>query len=296
MRAIAVVGVREFELAEEGLARYESAVGQGLARWRWRTTRANLKQRPAPVTAPTALRPGATAEGDLGIVAMDRTTGLSAVQRNACRVHQRPCLAQRRRKADGTRRAAGRASRRCRTPEPDAEMPMPGTANAMPVSATEVLMQVEEWQRQGVKRGAADLECVGAAGRLFPAGAAPAPIDLAPSAPRTRGHPDGCRWCSAPGRPSSPSCSSSTCASPSRAPDALTRRRERGTTCRHARRRAQHRRARSRLHRGTGTPTKAPRPRNARCSGRLRGDRDGALRVGAKPRCYCGGSQTEHGL
>ena len=31
MRAIAVVGVREFEVAEEGLARYESAVGQGLA-------------------------------------------------------------------------------------------------------------------------------------------------------------------------------------------------------------------------------------------------------------------------
>ena len=35
-------------------------------------------------------------------------------------------------------------------PEPDAEMPMPRTANAMPVSAAEVLLQVEEWQRQGV--------------------------------------------------------------------------------------------------------------------------------------------------
>jgi F-type H+-transporting ATPase subunit gamma len=35
-------------------------------------------------------------------------------------------------------------------PEPDAELPMPRTANAMPVSAAEVLLQVEEWQRQGV--------------------------------------------------------------------------------------------------------------------------------------------------
>jgi F-type H+-transporting ATPase subunit gamma len=149
MRAIAVVGVREFEVAEEGLARYESAVGQGLA---LALTDTSERQR-EPVPGPAGRAHGSaspTAEGTLGIVAMGSDHGLVGRFNETLAEYIGDLVSR----SGDVRlmvlgaRLAGRLGDVA--PEPDVELPMPRTADAMPVSAAEVLLQVEEWQRQGV--------------------------------------------------------------------------------------------------------------------------------------------------
>jgi F-type H+-transporting ATPase subunit gamma len=149
MRAIAVVGVREFEVAEEGLARYESAVGQGLA-----LALADAGQPRAAGGAPAGGRgaaAGSTPAGNgLGIVAMGSDHGLVGRFNESLAEYIGDAVSH---SSDVRLMVLGaRLSGRLGdvAPEPDAEMPMPRTANAMPVSAAEVLLQVEEWQRQGV--------------------------------------------------------------------------------------------------------------------------------------------------
>jgi F-type H+-transporting ATPase subunit gamma len=152
MRAIAVVGVREFEVAEEGLERYESAVGQGLALalaleddTGEQNAEAVAAER-ARVAAPRSM----TAGRSLGIVAMGSDHGLVGRFNESLADYIGDVVS---RSGDVRLMVLGaRLSGRLSdiAPQPDAEMPMPRTANAMPVSAAEVLMQVEEWQRQGV--------------------------------------------------------------------------------------------------------------------------------------------------
>jgi F-type H+-transporting ATPase subunit gamma len=152
MRAIAVVGVREFEVAGEGLARYESAVGQGLA---LALALADDTGEPTAAAgtadrARGAAPQSATTVGELGIVAMGSDHGLVGRFNETLAEYIGDLVSR----SEPIRlmvlgaRLAGRLGDVA--PEPDAEMPMPRTANAMPVSAAEVLLQVEEWQRQGV--------------------------------------------------------------------------------------------------------------------------------------------------
>jgi F-type H+-transporting ATPase subunit gamma len=152
MRAIAVVGVREFEVAEEGLARYESAVGQGLALALAPADDAGEPETAARTAdqARTAVASSSAASDSLGIVAMGSDHGLVGRFNESLAEYIGDVVSR----SDDVRlmvlgaRLAGRLGDVA--PEPDAEMPMPRTANAMPVSAAEVLLQVEEWQRQGV--------------------------------------------------------------------------------------------------------------------------------------------------
>lgn len=152
MRAIAVVGVREFEVAEEGLARYESAVGQGLA---LALADAGDTREPKPAAGasedtPSGTARSTTAGGSLGIVAMGSDHGLVGRFNETLAEYIGDVISR----SGDVRlmvlgaRLAGRLGDVA--PEPDAEMPMPRTANAMPISAAEVLLRVEEWQRQGV--------------------------------------------------------------------------------------------------------------------------------------------------
>jgi F-type H+-transporting ATPase subunit gamma len=104
----------------------------------------------APATEPARRASQDAGDGELGIVAMGSDHGLVGRFNESLAEYVGDLVAKRGRvrlMVLGAR-LAGRLTDVA--PEPDAEMPMPRTAHAMPASAAEVLLQVEEWQRQGV--------------------------------------------------------------------------------------------------------------------------------------------------
>jgi F-type H+-transporting ATPase subunit gamma len=139
MRAIAVAGVREFEVAEQALARYESAVGQGLA-LAW----PDLPSRPAS----NATR--ATDDGPVGVIAFGSDHGLVGRFNETLAEYVRGLVSARREMrliVLGARLAARLSDL---SPKPEAESSMPRTAGGVTGAASDVLVKVEEWQSQGV--------------------------------------------------------------------------------------------------------------------------------------------------
>ena len=141
MRAIAVASVREFQLAEDALALYESAVAQGLA--------LALSERVSAASTISARAPS-DAAAPLGIVALGSDHGLVGRYNETLAQHVRELVsahANVRLIVLGARLAARLDDL---APRPEAEWSMPRTAHATPACAGDVLLAIEEWQRQGV--------------------------------------------------------------------------------------------------------------------------------------------------
>lgn len=143
MRAIAVASIREFELAEEALASYESAGAQGLA--------LALAEPSAFRASPHSQHAGRRdAEEPLGLIALGSDHGLVGRFNESLGDRVREIVAQPREVRVivlGVRLAARLDDL---SPRPEAEWAMPRTARAMPDSAAEVLAQVGQWEREGV--------------------------------------------------------------------------------------------------------------------------------------------------
>ena len=151
LRAIAVVTLREFELAEAAVTRYAEAVGQGLA-----LTLAPPEtpaEQPSPYAripedAPTVTRSATPAP--LGLVAIGSDHGICGRFNESLVDALRPRLTAEqpaRIIVLGARLAARLASEGV---TPEAEFPMPKTADAVSSTSGEVLIRIEQWQDEGV--------------------------------------------------------------------------------------------------------------------------------------------------
>lgn len=151
LRAIAVVTLREFELAEEAVARYAEAVGQGLA--------LTLAPDSADAVASAARAGGAAAHARSAAAATPATVGLVAIgsDHGICGRFNESLVEAIRPRFSGPRpirvivlgsRLAGRLS--SEGVELEAELPMPKTADAVSATAGEVLIWIERWQREAI--------------------------------------------------------------------------------------------------------------------------------------------------
>jgi F-type H+-transporting ATPase subunit gamma len=177
MRAIAVAGVREFEIAEQALARYESAVGQGLA-LAW----PDLPSAPALAATSAAtshMVRHAMAESSLGVIAFGSDHGLVGRFNETLAEYVRGVLSER----DGVRLMVLGARLAARlgdaSPGPEVESSMPRTAGGVTGAASSVLMKVEEWQSQGIAEIVLVYNVWGASGTYSPRRQRLVPLDPA---------------------------------------------------------------------------------------------------------------------